>query len=446
MSYYALLEEVREFIPAGRVLDFEYALSGNIPQGLAARLPILPVLEDNSKSVQPASFRLIKRLNSGGRGLLIQDGGRTYRLKGVDPFSSMTDWLALQSKKQVLIDVYLAYVFREKNQLSVDETKGRIRLPTYRTGPVGMITHDGAANEERALEALAAYFKKQGFRSPLQYIGKITNKQFLWNGEYAVTGIFELPNPESDLRKVELESLFYRHVRHATKEQLQELVEPMRQFYEKVLGWYAFTFRSLADNNLLVTPNSILGQNFVMGTMGDGIMGVTRVDHTSTKKIPSGGEKKLAKTYQEYWSQAAGFFYTLMLAVECGDRGDDVPRGYTGLFDFVREMDNLPLSDPLQEALTSHQQMFMLQWERNEPTPITEKELNGLWDMISRIPRNLDGERQAWQRRIPRDSEVVARFRNNPPDELDSIMEVAGSLYDRHFMTCDYKAMGGKRK
>ena len=100
--------------------------------------------------------------NSGGRSLLFQKGGITYRVKGVDPFGYLTERVAL-SRQNKIGNVRNAYELL-KDQLSQGIERKDLRFNHEK--PFGTFYYEQAKCEIEALKRLELAYEQLGIENP----------------------------------------------------------------------------------------------------------------------------------------------------------------------------------------------------------------------------------------------------------------------------------------
>lgn len=319
MSYRSILETVRIPVPMQSYPQVDAAIEGDLPPWPEQKLPLFGGTGE-------------RYLNSGGRGILIEGDG-VYRLKGVDPFGTITE-RAAASRNTMINDVrvHATHLPPEREHLQKTMTnEGRGRVPRTDHKPFNFVTYLEIANANDAFTLFGERFEQHGFQLPCRYAGSVMYPDIMWSGDPVYSLVFELPDAESDLRETEIHKLLARHLRYATVEQLQDLLPPVQQLYEHLLEWYGFNTAIMLDGNRVPTPASLLGQNHVIGSVGEGL-GLQRVDHTPTIHDPEFDKGDQFRFLAEYGAVLYTFPSLITQAIEMSEEGT-LPEGRTNWFD-----------------------------------------------------------------------------------------------------------------
>ncbi|MBI2583299.1 MAG: hypothetical protein HYW25_01405 [Candidatus Aenigmarchaeota archaeon] len=335
MAYKSILESVRVEVPV-KTYATPHATTGEMPPWLSERLPLF-ASEDGDMNCY----------NSGGRGILTEENGEVYRIKGADPKGVITRTVSA-SEKNIIRDV-------DHSAESVPDAQAVERLlhskllcvpfPGYRDGrPWNFLTRENIRNSRRAFEILGEAYSKLGLASPCRFAGAIEYPFLTWQNEPLYSEVLQLPDIESDLRQDEFEVLMRRHLQHASPEELREIKECICRLYESLLQWHAFECRALADSRLVMHPDSFLGQNHVIAHVGSGKIAISRVDHTST--VESEDERKIHESARSFASALYNMPLWVAYAVEMAERRLDYDRKrFSGYFDVAFKS-----SDPIKKS------------------------------------------------------------------------------------------------
>lgn len=229
----------------------------------------------------------IPYLNSGGRSIIFNYNGSSYRLKGVDPYGILTKRVATSSQNK-LIDIELHH------QLYSGIASTMPELITHRNKPFGTISKEDAMREKLAFEILSEKYRRLGIAPPAEYVAT----RELSSGN--VQNLYKLPSLSSDFRLEEFDQLMRERLNRCDAKELESKANKIFKLYARILLWEGWNFGLLARNKLKPTSNSWMPQNFVISECGNGY-GVFRVDHTSTELK---GENDCNKLLEEMLSEA----------------------------------------------------------------------------------------------------------------------------------------------
>ena len=418
MSYANILDEVREKVPIitkHHQHSLEINITADIPDWLKNDLPIFGTEESD-----------VKVYNSGGRSVIVEREGQTFRLKGVDPFGAITRKVAA-SPKLLVVDTKESV---KRIPKLPDISSGRyIQFPSYSDGPFGFVSYTKAENAQRAFDAVCKAYEKNGFWKPCEYVGKVIYQKITWRGEYVTTLIFRIPSQESDLREEELERLLIRHLKHASVKQLEELKDPLTELYHKLISWLAFDYRVLFDAHLIPDPRSMLPQNHIITHIQDGKIGISRVDHTSTQHITNLDEEKARKYFKKWAGLLLNFPANILLALDLHrDGGELDTQRYTNWYDAASKFreafaENYQAVRLIHDGFDAFDEAF----ENPRPEPINENLLTDLHQAITAI--GIDEDRTAKVRKWQLDMIRKAGLPEDPATLCDVLAPFFGILH-----------------
>lgn len=213
--------------------------------------------------------------NSGGRGVVFEQDGKVYRVKGVDPKSVLTDTLR-DFEGNKINDVKTATTHNMDGH----------QVGTY-TGhtvpkPFGVLTWNSVENLETVYSRLDEAYTAMKLTNPLVFLGT-SPTGYGWNGWSETFQVkFALPERESDLRLREYEALVASRFMKMNADELLDKCEPIIKLYTEINKWLGFIDGAMLSKGLITGKKSRLGQNHVISKTGDGY-GIFRVDHTSTE-------------------------------------------------------------------------------------------------------------------------------------------------------------------
>ena len=384
-GYLDILKAFRIPIPLATTThykDMRFTIQGDLPDEIAFELPIFGLPGFLAKDKYG--------LNSGGRGVLLSDGKKHIRIKGCDLDGSITEQVA-KAPNNHIADVRLA----AQNEFllgAVDRGDHNYELFSHGDKPFSFFTHAAARNEEIASEEMGNGFEKAGFFRPYTFLAKVEYPTITWKGQETYTLFFELPSLESDLRFQEFDRHAFLHLKFASPEQLRDIEGEFCSFLEKLTTWYGFANRLMVDNNLVPTEASHQHQNYVLCHVADGLIGASRVDHTSTRKM----DKHMTKKYKGHIQKDIWFMSTIGGILKQGiDLADQRFRYdsnfYTGYFDQAYKwkipwkQGDFPKQD---DYIKNMKKFFNLGWNK-QPIPIPEGDLVSLVNKISAVEQDL---------------------------------------------------------
>lgn len=392
MNYRDLLEGVRIRVPAGGY-SVDGPVSFSMSPSEALPLPLLGAEEG-----EPTY------LASGGRSLILERD-RTYRLKGVDPLGAITTAVA-ESDKTLIADVVKSLQcvpsVQERGVIRAGLVEGSdISIPSYQKKPFGFVTFQNTKNAQRAFDVLGEAYDGRGFISPCQYAGRIAYPAIRWLGSMVYSLLFEIPDAESDLRQTEYERLLLPHLKHASPDELRDVLDDLVAVYHGLVDWHALDCRALADQRLLPQPDSFLGQNHVMGRVGGGL-GLTRVDHTSTEHRSDATDATEVREYVSQFAFSLGAVPIMVVqAIEMSERGSEYDRErFSGWFDvahkFTSEIGEAE-APRYVDAIREIQERFDAAFDAADPQPIPEERVTALVERVRaiEIDREFEERRQA---------------------------------------------------
>ncbi len=257
-----------------------------------------------------------KCFNSDGRSALMEECGYAFKIKGVDPYGHIMASYWLQKTKdyendkkeflnQIKADdaLWTAYLYHEgKYTLLKDGNLGR-----HGKNPFGVLLERNAQNESDALKLIASGYEKRGYIPPQTpaAICEFESLDFVSEGNSQKTAsvLTKLPlSIGSDLRLSELNTLIIKEYASIGEAEKRSKERAIRKFYEKAHRWVGYDARILFENSLLPMPESSVSSNFAVNyKKADKEIGISRVDHTSTK---IGAEKSKAAKKSLFWNSS----------------------------------------------------------------------------------------------------------------------------------------------
>ncbi len=255
----------------------EAKIDGDLPADLKEDLPIFATYRQ---------FTGANALNSGGRGIVISDGERHYRIKAADLEGALTNQVARSDNNRVA-DVRLAAKHISKLFLLPEtlELGGVYELPRYPhldLKPFSFFGQEAVDNERHASQVIGDAFEKKGFFRPYTFVADVSYPKIQFQGEQMHSLVFELPTIESDLRFAELFNWAFLHLKYSSPAQIDEIKDPLAKFLTDITGWHGLVSKIMAANNLAPEWSSHQNQNFVLCAVDEENLGLSRVDHTST--------------------------------------------------------------------------------------------------------------------------------------------------------------------
>ena len=215
----------------------------------------------------------LEYMNSGGRSILFKRGGRTYRVKGVDPYGELTKHVT-ESKKNRIHDTETAEKLR-RLQEGGDELMHDGR-------PFGVLTHKNAEQAKKAHKKLNQWYERLGIRSPCKFVCNSPTDVEI-GGDMTYQTLFELPSYGSDLRVREFTMLMAEKLDQLTPEEIENKSKNINRLYGRFIYWAGINTALMIKEGLLPIESSFCEQNWVVSPVRDGY-GIFRVDHTSTKR------------------------------------------------------------------------------------------------------------------------------------------------------------------
>lgn len=117
----------------------------------------------------------VEYYNSGGRALIFEKGGETYRVKGVDPFGKLTERVSSSANNRIEnVSGALFIASTEHNIAAAREGKGMIFLDDK---PFGVLYKEQAEREEQAFQELGRIYRHLGIKA-------LVNLPSPWTQEY----------------------------------------------------------------------------------------------------------------------------------------------------------------------------------------------------------------------------------------------------------------------
>jgi len=219
--------------------------------------------------------------NSGGRSVLFQRGGDTYRVKGVDPFGYLTERVAL-SRQNRIENVRDAHGIM-KQQLARGVERRDLGFNSEK--PFGTFFLEQAECEVRALERLKAAYEQLGIENPCEPLFyKETGIQK--NGRSTYQTAFRLPSLEADVRAHEFMFLLTERLDSCSPDEIAAKSKNISRLFGRFIYWAGVNVGIFAALGVLPISSSFYPQNWVIGRYKNGY-GTFRVDHTSTKLTDS---------------------------------------------------------------------------------------------------------------------------------------------------------------
>jgi hypothetical protein len=389
MNYREILYNVRETVPV-KSYNAKHEIEGNIPEWLSDELPLFGS-EDGDKLY----------LNSGGRNILIEENGRVFRIKGVDPKGVITNIVA-NSEKNMIADVRMMDMMTQTiSYIPVGIDKNYLQVPSYTSQssrkPFNFLTEEATEKDKITFEIMGENYDKMGFSIPIRYRARVRYPQLLWGGEPLYSLIYEIPDIESDLREGEFTTVLRKHLQHASIEQLKEIKDQLMNFYKQLVIWHAFDCRGLADNGLFPTDASFQGHNYVLGHVKDGGIGIVRVDHTSTEQDRSIKGEAAYKRVSQYIGTLIFLAPNVVLALEMTEKGVKYDTSYySSYFDRAFKFHDIVYNEwekTLSAILEMHN-TFEKAFKEKNPQPIEEEELISLYNAMTSIPIDEEFEKR----------------------------------------------------
>ena len=377
MKYRDILDRVRVDVPV-KHYDVEHLVDGDIPKALAERLPLFGS-EDGEE----------RYTSSGGRSIIVNENGKVYRIKGADPKGVITRTVA-SSTQNIIGDVRQSVSACPKpEEIERILVSGMNReFPPYKEDrPFNFLTKEATERSRQAFEKLGEGYEQAGFSHPCAFQGYVSYRKIRWNGQPVRSIIFQLPDAESDLREDEFSRRLQKHLQHASVEQLQQVRDKFVDFYTALLRWHAFDCRVLAENQLLPTEDSMIGQNYVMGHVSKSGIGIARVDHTSTQRTNL-EESELEKKLQKFVGILVMSASYVPLALEMAERNTGYDRDrYSGYYDAALKFHFINYKDwPKNlEFMEKLRLEFRDAYSSGSPQPIDEAALVDLFEAVTSI-------------------------------------------------------------
>jgi len=212
--------------------------------------------------------------NSGGRSLLVQIGGVTYRIKGVDPSGNLTKRVA-ESKENRMNDV------RRANKIVQDQiSEGTEDLRFREEKPFGPFTLEQAELEMEAFKRLAKIYQFLEIENPCEALFHRQVGQTSDIKTYQTA--FRLPRPEADLRVHEYMALLTERLDSCSQEEIKEKTQNINRLFGRMIYWIGINVNIFSATGILPKIESFHPQNWVISRYHGGY-GIFRVDHTSTR-------------------------------------------------------------------------------------------------------------------------------------------------------------------
>lgn len=215
--------------------------------------------------------------NSGGRSVLFQRGGITYRVKGVDPFGYLTERVAL-SKQNRIQNVRDAHDIL-KGELAQGVERKDLNFNNGK--PFGTFFFEQAECEIEALKRLNLAYEQLGIVNPCEalfYKDTCVEK----NEKKTYQTCFRLSSLEEDVRTHEYMILLAERLDQCSTSEIASKSKNIGRLFGRFIYWAGINTGIFASMGVLPIESSFYPQNWVISRYGDGY-GIFRVDHTSTK-------------------------------------------------------------------------------------------------------------------------------------------------------------------
>ena len=342
-------------------------LKGKIPDDISGLMPIFGMYPERRGAGKYA-------LNSGGRGLIISDSEKHYRLKGTDLDGSMSCSVA-SSPVNKIADVRNAAIAVQASEDPIIACVGEnmYQMGGFHEKPFSLFTSDSVENEKRASDILAEGYDKDGWMAPYIQIGHVEYENIRWNGQRLNTLVFQLPSVESDMRLEELSRDAFLHLKFASPEQIEEHLIEWSKLTAKLISWKGHIGHLIHQGNLGPTIESHLPQNFVLSQIDDNNLGMGSVDHTSTSFDRNQCMHYLSVFDREFMLPA-NTLISLAIAQDMILKGMELDENrYTGYFDWAYKSHTLDLAmfgDVLNPLFAGMQNVYADTRNGGSPIPI----------------------------------------------------------------------------
>lgn len=215
--------------------------------------------------------------NSGGRSILFQRSGITYRVKGVDPFGYLTERVALSKQNRIgnvrdAHELLKAQISREVERKDIGFNNGK---------PFGTFFFEQAEREIEALKRLELAYDQLGIENPcVPLFHKDTGVEK--QGEKTYQTVFRLPSLEVDIRTHEYMSLLTERLDQCSPGEIAAKSKNIGRLFGRFIYWAGINTGIFTSFGVLPIDSSFYPQNWIISRYGNGY-GIFRVDHTSTK-------------------------------------------------------------------------------------------------------------------------------------------------------------------
>jgi len=215
--------------------------------------------------------------NSGGRSVLFERGGNTYRVKGVDPFGYLTERVALSRQNRInnvrdaheIMKQQISYLV-ERKDLGFNSEK-----------PFGTFFFEQAEREIKALEKLKTAYEQLGIENPCEPLF-YKDTGIKKNGRSTYQTAFKLPGLEADVRTYEFMSLLEERLDSCSPDEIAAKDKNIARLFGRFIYWAGINVGIFASLGVLPIASSFYPQNWVISRYKSGY-GIFRVDHTSTE-------------------------------------------------------------------------------------------------------------------------------------------------------------------
>jgi len=246
----------------------------------------------------------IPALNSESRGALLEYGGKTYKLKGVDPNGKIPEEIKKQTGKDKSKSINLTGFHRHEatplrptsyNYHPLQEdmpNEGPLVCGKYQQKPFGVLQKHKAENEALIEEMILDYLNTYNYLSPLKPVCVADFDKLLFTGEQTSCLVSEIPSIGSDLRVYEFNLLVNRSKSPA---------DAVFETDKKLAEWIGFSIKMHHDLKLSPTDSSVGRDNYVLSKVSEKEIGILKIDHTSTSiqsDMPQERIKQISRTSQ----------------------------------------------------------------------------------------------------------------------------------------------------
>lgn len=217
--------------------------------------------------------------SSGGRSMLFNRGGITYRVKGCDPTAKLTERVA-KSDNNKFEDVISAYEYAQLH--SREKTPGTGFM--FRDNrPFGVLNLRQAECEKVTHTNLANLYETVDIENPCEFVS-YENTGIEIHGERTYQAAFRLPRIEADFRIKEFEKLLTERLDQCSPDEIAKKTKNINRLFGRFVYWAGVNTTLLASSGVLPVKSSFVSQNWAISRYKDGY-GLFRVDHSSTKVV-----------------------------------------------------------------------------------------------------------------------------------------------------------------